>query len=417
MSAVPPEGRSPGRSGAGPATPSPTATAWPWAAVLPDARSWVAGAPDPGARWLLLTAVLDRPDDDGEVVAARAEMLAHPDTADLLARLTPWDAGAPLGGHNAPGFAPNLLGLLADRGLRAGDDPRVDAVLDSMCEHTDDDGRFSSYAGRRADDPPAWGTLLCDNHAIIETLVRYGRGDDPRVVGALERMAADLTDTAQGRAWGCRPDPVTGFRGPGRRGDLCPQVTLEALRGLARVPEGRRPLAPADVLGAARVALGAWRDRGTAKPYMFGHGATFKVGKWPATWYSALTVLDALGRWPALWRGPAASGDDRRALAELAACLVAYTTDDDGRVAPRSAFRGFEQHSFGRKDGPSPFATAVTLAVLHRLDDLAADVATVDVLALGSSKGGSGTARPPRPGAGGVGGVRPRPVRTGVGPS
>lgn len=368
----------------------------PWAAVLPDARDWVASSPDPGARWLLLTAVLDRDADDPAVRAARAEMLAHPDTADLLSRLTPWDAGAPLGGHNAPAFAPNLLALLADRGLRSGDDPRVDAVLDAMLEHADDEGRFSSFAGRRADDPPVWGTLLCDTHAIAETLLRYGRGDDPRVGRALGRMAADLADTAQGRAWPCRPDPVTGFRGPGRRGEMCPQVTLEALRVLSLVPAGRRPLDEARTLAVARVALGVWRDRAVAKPYMFGHGATFKTGKWPATWYSALTLLDALGRWPALWRGPGASDDDRRALAELAACLVAYTTDDDGRVTPRSTFRGFEQHTFGRKDGPSPFATAATLAVLHRLDDLADDVARVDVLALGSSKGGTGQVRPPR---------------------
>ena len=371
-------------------------TTWPWATVLPDARPWVAAGPDPGARWLLLTAVLDRSDDDAAVLAARREMLTHPDTDDLLTRLTPWHAGTPLGGHNSPGFAPNLLGLLADRGLRGGDDPRVEAVLDGMLEHADADGRFSSFAGRRAGDPPVWGTLLCDNHAIVETLSRYGRGTHPRVGMALHRMAADLTDTAQGRAWPCRPDPVTGFRGPGRRGDMCPQVTIEALRTLSRVPEERRPLDPSVIVGAARVALGAWRDRAVAKPYMFGHGSTFKVGKWPATWYSALTVLDALGRWPALWRGPDADDDDRRALAELAACLVAYTADDDGRVVPRSTFRGFERHSFGRKDGPSPFATAHALAVLHRLDDLAPDATAVDVLALGSSKGGTGTARPPR---------------------
>ena len=371
---------------------------WPWAAVVPDARPWVAEAPDPGARWLLLTAVLDRPEDDPAVLAARAEMLTHPDTADLLARLEPWDAGSPLGGHNAPAFAPNLLALLADRGLRAGDDARVETVLDAMLEHADDEGRFSSYAGRRAGDPPVWGTLLCDTHAVAETLLRYGRGDDARVGRALARMAADLADTEQGRAWPCRPDPVTGFRGPGRRGEMCPQVTLEALRTLARVPEDRRPLGEAETLGVARVALGAWRDRAEAKPFMFGHGATFKTGKWPATWYSALTLLDALGRWPGLWRGSAASDDDRRALAELAACLVAYTTDDTGRVVPRSTFRGFTTHSFGRKDGPSPLATAATLAVLHRLDDLADDVARVDVLALGSSKGGSGTVRPPRAG-------------------
>jgi hypothetical protein len=33
--------------------------------------------------------------------------------------------------------------------------------------------------------------------------------------------------------------------------------------------------------------------------------------------------------------------------------------------------------------------------VLHRFDDLAGDAATVDVTAIGSSRGGTGTALPP----------------------
>jgi hypothetical protein len=46
--------------------------------------------------------------------------------------------------------------------------------------------------------------------------------------------------------------------------------------------------------------------------------------KWPPTWYGAYLVLDVLGRYPALWHGPDARPEDRHALAELAACLVAY---------------------------------------------------------------------------------------------
>jgi hypothetical protein len=64
-------------------------------------------------------------------------------------------------------------------------------------------------------------------------------------------------------------------------------------------------------------------------------------------------------------------------------------------VTPRSTAKGFASSSFGQKRTPSGFATARVLAVLHRLDDLAADAAAVDVTALRSSKGGSGTALPP----------------------
>ena len=377
--------------------------AWAWAALVPDPRDRVAADADPAARWLLLTAVLDRPDADPEVAAARAASLAHPGTRDLLDRLVPWDAGAPVSGHDDPRFAPNLLALLADRGVRAGDDPRVDGVLDAMLEHQDPQGRFTSFTAARRADPPAWSALLCDTHAVADVLLRYGpdrRRRDPRLAAGLARMAADLAVTAQGPAWPCLPDPVTGFRGPGRRGDMCPQVTLEALRALARLPGPGpggppAPLDQAALLDAARAVLAAWRRRGEQQPYMFGHGARFKAGKWPATWYSALEVVDVLGRYPALWRGPTARPEDWRALAEVAACLVAYTMDDAGLVTPRSAFRGFQAHTFGQKRSPSAFATAVTLAALHRLDDLAADAAAVDVAALGSSKGGTGTVRPP----------------------
>ena len=74
-------------------------------------------------------------------------------------------------------------------------------------------------------------------------------------------MAADLTATTQGRAWPCLPHPVTGFRGPGRTGDCCPQVTLEALRTFARLPRRQRP---DGLLAVARVALRAWRVAGAA---------------------------------------------------------------------------------------------------------------------------------------------------------
>lgn len=366
---------------------------WPWADLVPaDPRGWILDSVEPSARWVLLTGVFDRPAGDHDVVAARREVLQDAGTRRLLDRLPDWEAGEPLSGHESPRFAPNLLNLLADMGLRAGDSDQVDATLERMLAHQDPAGRFQSSVLPRGSAEPAWGSLLCDSHAVVEILVRYGHAGDPRVRTALGRMGADLTRTAQGPAWPCLPDPLTGFRGPGRRGDFCPQVTLEALRTFARLPEADRPV---DLHGAARVSLAAWRRRATDKPYMFGHGKAFKTTKWPPTWYRALTLLDALGRYPALWRDPDARPEDRVALAELAACLLAYDVTDGGLVVPRATYRGFEEFSFGQKRAPSAFATAVLLTVLHRLDDLVADVRAVDVAELASSKGGTGHAVPP----------------------
>jgi hypothetical protein len=239
-------------------------------------------------------------------------------------------------------------------------------------------------------DAPVWGTLLCDAHAIAETLARSGRADDPRVRRAFERMLEDLADTDMGRAWPCRLDPAVGFRGPGRKSEPCPQVTLEALRGFSYLPASERPPELGDV---AATSLAIWRMRGERKPFMFGHGRSFKRAKWPVTWYGAFEMADTLGRYPELWRD--GESDDRRSLAEVAACLVAYNVGADGRVTPRSAFQGFKEYSFGQKKEPSAFATARLAVVLRRLDELVDDIQAVDVLSLGSSKGGSGTPIPP----------------------
>ena len=128
---------------------------------------------------------------------------------------------------------------------------------------------------------------------------------------------------------------------------------------------------------------------------MFGHGRQFKRVKWPPMWYDAFGVLDALSLRPAIWRDDGALAAHRNAVCELAACLIAYNFGSDGRVTPRSCYRGFETHSWGQKKYPSPLATAILCVVLQRLNDLAPEIAAVDVLALGSSKGGTGRAMPP----------------------
>jgi hypothetical protein len=174
-------------------------------------------------------------------------------------------------------------------------------------------------------------------------------------------------------------------------------VTLEAVRTFGRLPVNGRP---DGALDAARVLLAVWQRRGTQQPYMFGHGARFKTVKWPPTWYGAANVLDALSRYPALWRAADADATQRRALAELAACLVAYNFDEQGRVTPGSVCRGFEEFSFGQKKLPSAYATAHLLTILRRFDDLTEDIRAVDVRTLASFRGGSGVARPPRAGRG-----------------
>ncbi|MFH1466032.1 MAG: hypothetical protein ABIO70_16730 [Pseudomonadota bacterium] len=364
----------------------------PWRALLSaDPLPWILASSEPWARQLARTRLCGAGPDAEEVRADRTTTRAHPLVRGLVARLPDWEAPAEISGHHHPLFAPNLLRLLWDLGVGPGDEPAVEATLDAMLRHQDAEGRFLAFARWRGAVAPVWGSLSCDHHAIVETLVRWGRGDDPRGRAGLARLLADLGPTAQGPAFFCRPDPALGFRGPGRARDACPQVAVEALRAWGGLPPRDRP---PEAGAVARTLLRIWRARGAEKPFMFGHGSAFKAGKWPRTWYDAAAVLEAVAPWPEVWRDGA--GEDRRAAAELVACLEAYAFDPDGRVRPRSTFKGFEAFSFGQKKAPSPFATAALCAVLHPFADLAADVRAVDVAALPSSKGGAGTARPPR---------------------
>lgn len=351
-----------------------------------DPLPWLLSSTEPAARWVALTGLLATGPDDADVRRAHRDVVVDPATRSIVARLPDWTVDQHLSGHQSPSFGPHLLGLLADMGVQAGDFHEVDVLLDAMLAHQEESGRFPSFGTAAPGAAPVWGALLCDAHPVLDVLLRFGRRHDDRVQAALVRAAADLTDTAQGRAWPCVPHPVTGWRGPGRRDAVCPMATLQGLRVFSRLRPAERP---DGVLAAARVVLRAWTGRGTEKPYQFGHGVQFKTVKWPPTWYGAYGVVDALGRFPELWRADP-SGPDARALAELTACLLAYNVSIDATVTPRSTYRGFEGHSFGQKRQPSPFATALLLAAVRRVEELAPEVLLVDVSALGSSKGGSG---------------------------
>lgn len=195
---------------------------WAWRTFFTeDPRDWISRSDDAAARWVLLTGVLDVPADDPRCRSARAAALVDPATADLVGRLTPWDQPLQVSGHDHPHFQPNLLHLLADRGVAAGDVPEVDGVLQQMLDHQEHGGRFPSLG--LTDGAPAWGALLCDSHAVTEVLLRFGHGDAPRVVRALAAIRADLVPTSQGPAWPCLPHPVSGFRGPGRKGTSAPR--------------------------------------------------------------------------------------------------------------------------------------------------------------------------------------------------
>ncbi len=355
----------------------------PWIALLPrDPRPALLACDEPAARFVARTALLGAPADDPAVMADRAAVVADPRVRALVERLPSWDTGFSFSGHNSPGFPPNLLRLLHGLGVRAGDFAQIERLLDQIPLHQAEDGRLLTpgISTGKAGDETVWTSLPCDHFALTELLLLFGRpADGPGFGRAFARMRDTLTETAQGPAWLCLPDPVAKWRGPGRKGDACLQVTVEALRCFALAPADERPPGLHD---AARTLLRAWRHRATEKPYMFGHGPRFIAGKWPPTWYDASAVLEALAPYPSVWSGAAPGEDrgscredrdscreDRDSCREIAAAL-ATVFGPDGWVTPQSCYKGFEAFSFGQKKRPSPWATARLCGILRRFSPI-----------------------------------------------
>ncbi|MFZ1681562.1 MAG: hypothetical protein WAT70_11140, partial [Rhizobiaceae bacterium] len=195
-----------------------------WQTLLPcDPRPLLAASADPSARHLAMIAVFGRAAGDLEVEAVRRQAVGRPEVRALVDSLPDWAPPYVFGGHASPAFAPNLLRLLFGLGVRAGDFPRVDAVLGAMQSHQADYGRFLTPGKPEA----PWSSLPCDHFAILEVLLLFGHGHTAPVGLGLKRLARTFDGTAQGPGWLCLPDPVARWRGPGRKGDLCPQVTVE----------------------------------------------------------------------------------------------------------------------------------------------------------------------------------------------
>ncbi len=110
-----------------------------------DPRPWLLASPEEPARWIALDSLAAPPVDDAALAAARRAAVASDTVQDLVARLPPRGDGAGASGHESPGYLPNLLQLLADLGVRAGDLQAVDDAVDALETRQFDDGRLASF--------------------------------------------------------------------------------------------------------------------------------------------------------------------------------------------------------------------------------------------------------------------------------
>jgi hypothetical protein len=323
-----------------------------------DLTQWLLESDEPWTHYRTLLDLLDRPEDDPEVQAARAEMLAHPQVQELIGETAIWP-GHPLKRHNDASHPIYKFSTLADFGVRA-DDPGVAAGMEAVMAHQSPEGAFQSlmnvhkrYGGTGED---TWTWMLCDAPTLLYALLAFGLGKDERVQRAVDHLVSLVDENG----WRCVTAPELGkFRGPGRKADPCPIVNVYALKALAQVPELLD--SPATRAGA-EMLLWHWGHQTERKIYMFGIGTDFRKLKYPFVWYDILHVVDVLSRFPFVHADPR--------FQEMVETITAQA-DGNGRYTASSMYKPWKSWSFADKKNPSPWLTFLVLRIQKRLGQMA----------------------------------------------
>ena len=316
--------------------------------------SWLLSEGAPWVRYRTLVDLLDRSQDDPEVIATRQAMLEHPAVQALIAEAAAWP-GYPLKRHNDAKHPLHKLAVLADFGLRA-DDPGMDRVIAAVMAHQSSEGAFQTIVlvpkAFGGTDKEMWTWMLCDAPTLLYALLGFGLGDDERVQAAVEHLVSLVRENG----WPCAASPDLGkFRGPGRKADPCPIVNVYALKALSQVP-GLFD-SPATRAGV-EMLLWHWEHQKERKIYMFGIGTDFRKLKYPFIWYDILHVTDVLSRFPFARRDPR--------LREMVEVILSKQ-DDQGRFRPESVWMAWKRWEFGQKKAPSPWITLLALRVTKRI--------------------------------------------------
>jgi hypothetical protein len=319
-----------------------------------DVTQWLLESNEPWTRYRMLVDLLDRSEDDPEVAAVRAEMLAHPGVQAMIAETATWGDRA-LKRHNDASHPIYKFSTLADFGVRA-DDPGMEAGIEAVMAHQSPEGAFQTMVnipktfGGTGED--MWTWILCDAPTLLYGLLDMGLGDDARVQQAVDH----LVGLADDNGWRCVAAPELGkFKGPGRRADPCPIVNVYALKALSQVPD----LVDSSAAHiSAEMLLGHWEHQGERKMFLFGIGTDFRKLKYPFVWYDILHVTDVLSRFPFVHADPRF-----REMVET----VTSQADAEGRYTATSMYRAWNGWSFADKKHPSPWLTFLVLRVLKRV--------------------------------------------------
>ena len=314
---------------------------------------WLLAADEPWTRYRTAVDLLEKPLDDELVLAARAEMLAHPQVQGLMATAAAF-GGRPITRHNDAAHPLYALSTLADFGLHY-DDPGMAKILEPVLAHQAASGPFQSviniptrFGGSGED---AWSWVLCDAPTLLYALQQIGL---PQPMG--HKAIEHLIDLVHENGWRCSAAAELGtFRGPGRKDDPCPIANVYALKALSLVPDQVNSDA---AQRGTEMLLWQWAHQTERKLYLFGIGTDFRKLKYPFVWYDILHVVEVLSRFPYVH-------DDPRFIQMWQA--LDGQANEQGRYTATSMYRAWQGWSFADKKQPSPWLTFLVWRIRQRL--------------------------------------------------
>ena len=324
-----------------------------------DPLPWLLAPDSPGARYLAMRDLLDLPEDDPELSAARRLAYQTGSIADILANMD--DSGFWV--RSGPGYNPKYrsgvwsVTLLAQLGGRVWEDARIERACQHPIEHALAPGGQFSVSGA----PSATIDCLQGNHCWALMEIGY---NDPRLESAYEWMArsvtgegvAPLEDKAapvRYYAYKCGPSFACGAN----YGLPCAWGGAKVMLAFSQWPAERRtPLIEnaiqhgVDFLFSSDPAIADYPSGGTGKP----------SGNWRKFGFPVFYVTDMLQIVEALVK--LGYGHDPRLANALA--FIKDKQDSQGRWLLEYEYTGKTWVEFGEKKQPNKWVTLRALRVL-----------------------------------------------------
>ena len=317
---------------------------------------WLLEKDSPSVRYFALRHLLNRPEDDREVQAARRAIMRGELVKKILAAQHPEGWWSKPGVGYGPKYQSTAWQILFLAELGAdGRNRQIQRGVKYLLSHSQAaHGGFSASAGA----VPS-GAVHCLNGNLIWALTTLGYAGDERVQHAVEWLAGSITGDDFDR-WYASTVQGPGFRCGVNEGQPCAWGAVKALRALVGLPPELRT---SRVKKATRMAVEFLLSRSLAEadyPYTIRVSSEwFKFG-FPLSYTS--DVLEAM-----LALGEAGCGRDPRLKDAVA--LVLSKRGPDGRWLLKHSLNGKMWVDIEEKGQPSKWVTLRALRVLKTVGE------------------------------------------------